>query len=610
MPNYTLVANSTFQPFTYQELMAPVQLMSNYHEKLAEEYDKLSSQADLLEALGKTDKETPVYSQYKNYSEALKKEADDLYAKGLTSESRHRLSDLRRRYNAEIVPIQNAWNKREEEIKAQQQARLANPSLRFTRIAADTGLQSYIDNPTGGYGVVNLDAITNDMKTAAANLAKEIRAGKQIEGIDATHYNYIKKYGLDSNVITSWMNNPNSNPKLKSMMNGILAKHGITPEALAKSPNGAALLIEGEQAAKNGAWYAIGEDKEHILEDDVKKMNMQAAKELYVYGKKKEIDAEYARAQAGSTSAVINPSNIYSSEEAVEQNKRIKEYEKYFTRTADGRTILNKDGIKEYNRNATPDASYAQSGGATARLINAETNLEDKKRKFTPTKFREFIDEIGGAEVVKKRQYGNLGNLWNQYKTKDFLKYDATKLTEYNHNIDPSEYTNWTDRIRERANGQLEEVEWDKKQKKWVSKGTAKISDVFKKGSNPTSTQSSIYGRTFRVVDENGNVKRYRMPRGINSRAEENIDNHLRALSQVQALTSQLNSNGEKILTYAEAQELNRAIGTNVFAAGTVINYPTLQKVNTDLEDRLATFESQMGVTNTNKPQEWGAISY
>ena len=55
MPNYSLVANSTFQPFTYQELMMPVERQNQYFEKLAEEYDKMSSQADVLEAMGSSD---------------------------------------------------------------------------------------------------------------------------------------------------------------------------------------------------------------------------------------------------------------------------------------------------------------------------------------------------------------------------------------------------------------------------------------------------------------------------------------------------------------------------------------------------------------------------
>ena len=96
MGNYSLVVDSTFKPFTYQELAAPLDRQELYHEKIAEEYDKLSSQADVLEAMGANDrdKNSGSYSRYKSYSDALRKEADDLYRFGLNTESRQRLSDL------------------------------------------------------------------------------------------------------------------------------------------------------------------------------------------------------------------------------------------------------------------------------------------------------------------------------------------------------------------------------------------------------------------------------------------------------------------------------------------------------------------------------------
>jgi len=115
MPNYSLVNNAVFQPFSYQELLAPVMHQQQVQDQLAEQYEKLSSQADILEAMGANDKDSKAYRNFKNYSDNLRTEADNLYRNGLNSESRLRLSELKRRYNSEIVPIQNAWNKREEE---------------------------------------------------------------------------------------------------------------------------------------------------------------------------------------------------------------------------------------------------------------------------------------------------------------------------------------------------------------------------------------------------------------------------------------------------------------------------------------------------------------
>ena len=115
MANFSLVANSTFQPFSYQELAAPIIHQQQYLENLNEQYDKMSSQADVLEAMGKNDRDkgSGTYERYKSYSDSLREEADNLYRYGLQADSRMRLSDLRRRYSQEIVPIQNAWNKRE-----------------------------------------------------------------------------------------------------------------------------------------------------------------------------------------------------------------------------------------------------------------------------------------------------------------------------------------------------------------------------------------------------------------------------------------------------------------------------------------------------------------
>lgn len=278
MPNYSLVSNSVFQPFTYQELAAPLDRQEAYQESLEQQYEQLSDKADILEAMGKNDRDKKVYGQYKAYSDALRTEADNLYRYGLNSESRMRLTDLRRRYNQEIVPIQNAWNKREQEAQMQLQASMNNPMLRFTRDARDTGLDYYIDNPMGGFGAVNLTTVSAMMSNMAKNLAKQIRAGNN-EGIDEYTFKHISKHGLDPNLINQWINNPDSNPTLTNMLNQVLAANGLTAEMLQNNPKGAALIGEATKAAQMGAWDAVGEDKEHILEN---------------FGKRKALEHSYA----------------------------------------------------------------------------------------------------------------------------------------------------------------------------------------------------------------------------------------------------------------------------------------------------------------------------
>lgn len=267
MPNYSLVANSTFQPLTYQEIALPLDRQEALHENLLQQMEQLSDKADILEAMGRNDRDSKAYSQYKAYSDHLREEADNLYRNGLdlNGDARMRVTELRRRYNQEVVPIQNAWNKREQEAEMQMKARMANPSLRFTRDAANSSLDEYIANPTGGYGVVNLDSITAQMAGMAKNLTNEVRGGAHKDEIDAFTFDYIRDHGVDSHIINQWLQNPNSNPALTNMMNQVLAKNGITAEALQGSSNAANLLQEGVRAAQMGAWEAIGKPQSQVL---------------------------------------------------------------------------------------------------------------------------------------------------------------------------------------------------------------------------------------------------------------------------------------------------------------------------------------------------------
>ena len=241
MPNYTLVANSTFQPFTYQELMMPIERQNQYFEKLAEEYDKMSSQADVLEAMGSSDldKGSNTYNRYKAYSDNLRKERDNLFANGLNFESRQRLSDLRRMYNTEIVPIQNAWQKREQEAQLQMKARMDAAArgidIRFSRDAANSSLDSYMQNPNQTFQVINGQQITNEVANQFKGLASQVQSdgngnyfikGKPLSQIE---YSIITQKGMDWNHYQDFMNNPND-PRfanIRGIINNTLRAHNI-----------------------------------------------------------------------------------------------------------------------------------------------------------------------------------------------------------------------------------------------------------------------------------------------------------------------------------------------------------------------------------------------
>lgn len=527
MANYSLSVNSTFQPFSYQELAAPLDRQELYHEKLAEEYDKLSTQADVLEAMGQNDrdKSSGAYSRYKAYSDKLRKEADDLYKFGLNTESRQRLSDLRRMYNTEIVPIQNAWSKREKEADDQMKAQLQNPSLMFTRDARNTTLDDYLRNPTGGYGVINGANITAQMAGMAKNLAKQVRSGNK-QNIDAYTYNYIARYGLDENLIRNWQDSPT----LSAMFKQVMESNGVTPEALNDSANMQSIIDKSTDYAEMGMWNAMGEDKIQQIENYGARLEAQKQKELEVERAKDELGK-------GASNNLINPLPLRSQQEVSAKNKEIQEYVRkgYFEQDpVTGQYKMTHKGWEEYRKKS------ANNDKRAALLAAGETGDEEARKvalampNTVPSKFRVFMDELnGGKSFVDNRGNalpgwgpGRAGNLFAKaVKENEEGSYDTYHSTEYDRQLPSSYGETFTEQLWSAAKTMdgkkvLDVVDYNGKNG-WKPVGTMGVSDL--KDYKVTNVRYSKYGNTAILQKDGEEPVRVKIPRGMNLGAEQNV---------------------------------------------------------------------------------------
>ena len=425
MYNYSLVVNSTFQPFTYQELAAPLDRQELYHERIADEYDKLSSQADVLEAMGANDrdKNSKTYLKYKNYSDNLRKEADNLYQNGLNYDTRQRLSNLRRMYNTDIVPIQNAWNKREQEADMQMKASMQNPSLMFTRDARNSTLDEYIANPTGGFGVINGNNITAQMASMAKNLEKQIKEGSaRKEDIDPFTYNYIQENGLKPDIVRNWR----TNPTLSKMFEQVMRANGVTPEALSGSANAQSIIDQSTGYAEMGMWNAIGGTQSQILD------NYKARQDYQFELNQRAADAALQRQAA--LEAVKN-GGVGNIPEWAEERTGIETKEGYVPNAQEtmGTLKAGNNGLKssifgsrtgqvnpmaiyeEYQKELknhtkekiemTPEHPY----GAVVKTVDA-----DAAKKSILDKYKKY----GVTDILTKEQYGLMNSMGYNNKTR------------------------------------------------------------------------------------------------------------------------------------------------------------------------------------------------
>lgn len=173
MANYSLILDTKFKPFSYQELVAPIQSATQAHQALEEAYGDLATKANVAEMLANEAPDSLARSMYERYSKDLSDQADQLMRNGLSISSRKNMLDMKARYSKEITPIEVAYKRRGELAAEQRKAEQANPTIRYQRYAAHTSLDDFIKNPSLDYGKSYSGALlAQQVAAAASNYAK------------------------------------------------------------------------------------------------------------------------------------------------------------------------------------------------------------------------------------------------------------------------------------------------------------------------------------------------------------------------------------------------------------------------------------------------------
>lgn len=256
MANYSIVINSKFKPFSYQELLAPALQMTQEHQMLEEAYSELDTKASEWERKANEQTDKKAYSMYKKYADDLRNQADILSRQGLTPTARKDLYGMRSRYAREILPIAEAYNKREELAKEQRQALLRDPTLLIRRKANEISLDDFIDNPALSVDDQFSGAMLTQMVgQQVQHLSKELKSSDLEKTKDPYTLQFIARYGLSRNEILSAINNPNdpnSDKVLTAIVDSVLKSSGI------EGWNDPKLLARAREFANQGLWGAMG----------------------------------------------------------------------------------------------------------------------------------------------------------------------------------------------------------------------------------------------------------------------------------------------------------------------------------------------------------------
>lgn len=168
MAGRALYINSVFNPRSYEEMARPYIDYAKRYNEMQGALNAANAQASTLDNIlhSDRDRDSEATSLYSNYVKDLSNISDSISKYGLNPSSRNLAASMAIRYSRDITPIQNAWQKREEQEKAEKELQMKyGSSILIDRPAATRKIDDYMQDDYPENHIINTDVVT-------ANVAK------------------------------------------------------------------------------------------------------------------------------------------------------------------------------------------------------------------------------------------------------------------------------------------------------------------------------------------------------------------------------------------------------------------------------------------------------
>ena len=226
MSNFSYVIDSTFSPFSMQEMLVPFTAYKDAFEKSEEQYDTLSQNADKFKYLSETLPEGSKARQlYEGYANELSTQAEDLAHNGLTMGNRRALTSLKRRYQGEIGRLVKADEAMAEEKKLRQ-AMGAQDSSRL--YATDNlNIDDFLDGKSPNlYSISGKEAYSRGAAAGKAFSSRVVNVGEGNVTLGGYYRDMVAKYGYSPEVLNNFISNMDTIPELKASFENYMESSG------------------------------------------------------------------------------------------------------------------------------------------------------------------------------------------------------------------------------------------------------------------------------------------------------------------------------------------------------------------------------------------------
>ena len=264
MPANYIVINSKFKPFSYAEMRQSVQMATLAHQEVENEYADLATKANVWDEMANEQTDPYAYKMYKTYSNDLEEQAGQLAREGLTPASRQNMLRMKQRYSSDIIPIEQAYKRRQELVDEQRKLLAQDNTLMFDKNASMLSLDDLIKNSQLTYQSYSGATLAKQVGTAAQNLVKQMRENPR-KWSSILHGQYFetmmrKGYTPEEIILTS-SNDPNAPKELRTIIEDAVGSSNIA------SWGDKDTLNRAYEYARQGLWNAVGETQYQTLQN-------------------------------------------------------------------------------------------------------------------------------------------------------------------------------------------------------------------------------------------------------------------------------------------------------------------------------------------------------
>lgn len=461
MPNYSLVMNSKFQPFSFERYIQPLQIYGQAYREQEDALTELDTKASVWEGLTNAQTDPIAHAQYQKFANDLRNQANILASEGLNPTSRQAMLNLRGRYAKEIIPIEQAVERRRQLAKEQ---RDKGNSMIYDMDAATTSLDKFLANPELQYRSIDRKDLLNRSMVEFGTLAKSLEKYGKGDKVDDYTNTFIQQYGITREAASEFINAVRSgniegtNSTLQAIYNSLYDSTGVS------GWNNTAAKNAVRNTILEGVVAGIGQTNISTVENYGSRQALQLKnqKTLVDY-KAQQTAAQQQAAEQAATIRAWDPgeTTIYLNNTVTEE-----------------RTKVGKQAYNKFLRNHQEDIEQSK--------INKEYN--DMKNSL-----RNIVTNYSGEAAPS---FQEAAKRWNVYMIQATTRGESTNTKHYSNMGWTDKYGNLTDKGYRAIYSEDREVIDYKSQAKAAQKAAE---EEYDKGLKGSGTKGSVKVMRLRV---------------------------------------------------------------------------------------------------------------